>query len=37
MYFVADSSLFIGAKPVSEFMKAFKDNLEKEARNSTRK
>ncbi|GAA5805458.1 hypothetical protein EDC94DRAFT_603661 [Helicostylum pulchrum] len=26
-----------GAKPVSEFMKAFKDNLEKEARNSTRK
>lgn len=27
----------IGAKPVSDFMKAFKENLEKEARNSARK
>ncbi|KAG2230516.1 hypothetical protein BDF21DRAFT_347738 [Thamnidium elegans] len=26
-----------GAKPVNEFMKAFKDNLEKEARNNARK
>jgi hypothetical protein len=30
-------SLWIGAKTGGEFMKAFKENLEKEARNNARK